>query len=388
VSYVPAELTSQIAEWANRPVVINVSSYLNKGAVGGYIVQANPIGQQAGRLALRILGGENASDLPVVKVPSQLTFEWPALQRWKISESALPPGSSVQFRKLTLWEEHRAIVLVAGFGLIAQAAMIIWLLYEHQRRQAAEVAARRTATELAHMNRIATAGEMTASIAHEIRQPLGAIMTNGQAALRWLQRKVPDIEEAKTAVQGVIQDSARANDVITNIRAMFKKENTPHVVLDVNQLIEQVLVPTKQTISSKNVAVQLNLTDDLRRLVLGDPIQLQQVVLNLINNAIEAMSHPGHETRILRIRTQVDHSARMALVRVKDSGPRVDPKLVEKMFQPFFTTKSSGMGMGLSICKTIIEAHGGQLTATANNPHGMEFQIILPLHQRGANEQA
>ena len=145
-------------------------------------------------------------------------------------------------------------------------------------------------------------------------------MTNGQAALRWLKRKVPDIEEAKTAVQGVIQDSARANDVITNIRAMFKKENTPHVVLDVNQLIEQVLAPTKQTISSKNVAVQLNLTDDPRRLVLGDPIQLQQVVLNLINNAIEAMSHPGHETRILRIRTQVDHSARMALVRVIDSA--------------------------------------------------------------------
>jgi len=388
VSYVPAELTSQIAEWANRPVVINVSSYLNKGAVGGYIVQANPIGQQAGRLALRILGGENASDLPVVQVPSQLIFEWPALQRWKIGESALPPGSSVQFRKLTLWEEHRTIVLAASFGLIAQAAMIFWLLYERQRRQAAEVAARRTMTEMAHMNRIATAGEMTASIAHEIRQPLGAIMTNGQAALRWLKRQVPDIEEAKTAVQDVIQESARANEVITNIRAMFKKEDTPRVELDVNQLIEQVLVPTKQTIGSKNVAVQLNLTDDPRRLVLGDPIQLQQVVLNLINNAVEAMSRLGHETRILRLRTEVDHSARMALVRVIDSGPRVDPKLVEKMFQPFFTTKSSGMGMGLSICKTIIEAHGGQLTASANNPHGMEFQIILPLHRRGANEQA
>jgi signal transduction histidine kinase len=385
ISYVPAELTSQIAEWANRPVVINVSSYLNKGAVGGYIVQATPIGQQAGRLALRILGGENASDLPVVKVPSQLIFEWPALQRWKVSESALPPGSSVQFRRLTLWEEHRAIVLAAVFGLIAQAAMIFWLLYERQRRHAAEVAARRTMTELAHMNRIATAGEMTASIAHEIRQPLGAIMTNGQAALRWLKRQVPDIEEAKTAVQDLIQETARANEVITNIRAMFKKEDTPRVVLDVNQLIEQVLVPTKQTISSKNVAVQLNLTDEPRRLVLGDPIQLQQVVLNLINNAVEAMSHPGL-TRILRLQTEVDHSARMVLVRVIDSGPRVDPKLVEKMFQPFFTTKSSGMGIGLSICKTIIEAHGGQLTASANNPHGMEFQIILPLHQRGADE--
>ena len=132
----------------------------------------------------------------------------------------------------------------------------------------------------------------------------------------------------------------------------------------------------------------MNLTDEASPLVMADPIQLQQVILNLLMNAVEAMSHPGHETRILRLRTEVDHSARMALVRVTDTGPRVDPKLVEKMFQPFFTTKSSGMGMGLSICKTIIEAHEGQLTASANNPHGMEFQIILPLHQRGANEQA
>ena len=132
----------------------------------------------------------------------------------------------------------------------------------------------------------------------------------------------------------------------------------------------------------------MNLTDEISPLVMADPIQLQQVILNLLMNAVEAMSNTGHETRILRLQTEADHSARMALVRVTDSGPRVDPRVVERMFQPFFTTKSSGMGMGLSICKTIIEAHGGQLTASANNPHGMEFQIILPLHQRGPNEQA
>src|SRR5262245_17314614 len=115
-----------------------MSPLISTKELGGYIVQANPIGQEAGRLAVRILGGEKASDLPVVKVPSQLIFEWPALQRWKISESALPPGSSVQFRKPTLWEEHRALILAASFGLIAQAAMIFWLLYERHRRQAAK----------------------------------------------------------------------------------------------------------------------------------------------------------------------------------------------------------------------------------------------------------
>jgi signal transduction histidine kinase len=191
-----------------------------------------------------------------------------------------------------------------------------------------------------------------------------------------------DIEEAKTAVQGVIQDSARANDVITKIRAMFKKENTPRVVLDVNQLIEQVLVPTKQTISSKNVAVQLNLTDDPRRLVLGDPIQLQQVVLNLINNAVEAMNSSEHRARILQIQTKTIDSAETVLVAVADSGPGIDPKIVDKLFDPFVTTKSGGMGMGLSICKSIVEAHDGRLTALPAEPRGTEFRITLPRSRR------
>jgi len=119
---------------------------------------------------------------------------------------------------------------------------------------------------------------------------------------------------------------------------------------------------------------------------MADPVQLQQVILNLVMNAVEAMSHSAHGTRVLALRTEVDHSAGTVLLRVVDSGPRVDPEIVRKMFQPFFTTKASGMGMGLSICKTIVEAHGGQLTAASNNPHGMDFQIILPLHQNVANK--
>jgi signal transduction histidine kinase len=380
VSYVPAELTSQIAEWANRPVVINVSSYLNKGAVGGYIVQANPIGQQAGRLALRILGGENASDLPVVKVPSQLIFEWPALQRWKISEALLPPGSEIQFRAPNVWEQYRPHILAILAALILQGALIAWLFYERWRRLAAEAQSMHQMHEMARMNRFATAGELSASLAHEIRQPLAAISASGRAGLSWLKRQVPNLNEAREALEMVVKESLRADDVIKGVRAMFKHESTARTKVNLNQLVQQVIALAHGPLQSNNIALEMNLTDEASPLVMADPIQLQQVILNLLMNAVEAMSHPGHETRILRLRTEVDHSARMALVRVTDTGPRVDPKLVEKMFQPFFTTKSSGMGMGLSICKTIIEAHEGQLTASANNPHGMEFQIILPLH--------
>jgi signal transduction histidine kinase len=164
---------------------------------------------------------------------------------------------------------------------------------------------------------------------------------------------------------------------------MFKHESTARSEVNLNELIQQVIAVTARPMEANNILLETNFTDDVPPRVAADPVQLQQVILNLVMNAVEAMSHSGHEGRILRLQTEVDRSARTVLVKVVDSGPRVDPEVVKKMFQPFFTTKSSGMGMGLSICKTIVEAHRGQLTAAPSNPHGMEFQIILPLHQDG-----
>ncbi|MGA7682483.1 MAG: ABC transporter substrate binding protein, partial [Pseudolabrys sp.] len=188
VSHVPAELVVQIAEWANRPVVINVASYLGKGAVGGYIVRPEPLGQGAAQFALRILNGENASDVPVTKIPSPLIFEWPALQRWGISENRLPAGSEIMFRSPTVWEQYRGYILAFIAAILTQSALISWLLYEHWRRQRAEILARNTMSELTHVNRVATVGQLSASIAHEIRQPLAGILANAQAALRWLEK--------------------------------------------------------------------------------------------------------------------------------------------------------------------------------------------------------
>jgi signal transduction histidine kinase len=241
--------------------------------------------------------------------------------------------------------------------------------------------------ELARMNRFATAGELSASIAHEVSQPLAAISASGEAGLILLNGRNPNLDEVRKALEAVIEGSHHADDVLKSVRAMFKHESTARTKVNLNELIGQVITVAAGPIYSNNIVLQTNLTDDVPPLVTADPVQLQQVILNLVMNAVEAMSHSGHRMRILALRTEADHSAGTVLVRVVDSGPRVHPEMVKKMFQPFFTTKSSGMGMGLSICQTIVEAHGGLLTATPNNRHGMEFQIILPLYQRGTNQQ-
>src|SRR3954452_8629502 len=241
VSYVPAELTSQIAEWANRPVVVNVSSYLNKGAIGGYIVQSNPIGQQVGRMALRILAGDSASNIPVAKVPSQLIFEWPALQRWKVSESRLPADSEIWFRELTVWERYPWQIALIIAVILLQAGLIAVLLREHRRRQFAEVQSRERLTELARVVRFSTAGELSASIAHEITQPLGAILANAETADVILQSPKPDIPELRDIVKDIVQDDRRASEIIRRMKSLVTKTPFELKSLDLNDLVRETV---------------------------------------------------------------------------------------------------------------------------------------------------
>jgi C4-dicarboxylate-specific signal transduction histidine kinase len=277
-----------------------------------------------------------------------------------------------------MWEQYRWQILLIASVILTQAALIIGLLYEHRRRQIAEADSLQRVNDLARMNRFATAGELAASIVHEIRQPLTAISASGEAGLNFLSRSAPKLDEVREALEAVVEDSHRADDVLKSIRAMFNRESTARTKVNLNGLVRQVLAVAAGPIHSNNIAVRTSLTEDVPPFVMVDAVQLQQVILNLVMNAVEAMSQPGDETRVLQIRTE-PASDETVVVRVIDSGPRVDPELVQKMFQPFFTTKPGGMGMGLSICKTIVEAHGGQLMAIANKSSGMEFQITLPL---------
>jgi signal transduction histidine kinase len=364
---------------ANRPIIVNSETFVGSGAVGGYVLSPDRIGRDAGRLALRILNGESASDIPVT-TGNTLTpiFDWRQLQRWGISESRLPSGSEIRFRDPTVWDQYRGYIFLAVAAILIQGALIFWLLYEHWRRTAAEANSVELTHELAQMNRFATAGELSASIAHELRQPLAAIASYGSAGLNWLKKQVPDLNEARVALEAVVRESHRADDVIKSVRAMFRHESPARAPINLNELIQEIMPITARLISSNDIVFNANLTDNPPPMVMADPVQLQQVILNLIMNAVEAMSQPGHWARILQLGTQVRADGTV-LTTITDSGPSVDPKIVEKMFQHLFTTKPSGMGVGLPICKTIVEAHGGTLTALPSKPHGMEFRIVLPL---------
>jgi two-component system, LuxR family, sensor kinase FixL len=244
-------------------------------------------------------------------------------------------------------------------------------------RKRAEEALSKAQTELAYITRVMTMGELAASIAHEINQPLAAVVTNGSACMRWLTRSQPDLEEAKGAVQRIIRDGKRASDIIARIRALLKRTAANRVPLDINEVIQETMGLAENEVRRRRVSLQSDFAANLPW-VLGDRVQLQQVILNLIMNGIEAMSSVGDGLRQLLIKTQTDDSQQV-LISVTDSGIGLDPKRAEHLFEAFFTTKTEGMGMGLSISRSIVEAHGGRLWATSNAGPGATFQFTVPI---------
>ena len=227
--------------------------------------------------------------------------------------------------------------------------------------------------QLAHANRVATVGQLTASIVHEVRQPITAIAINAQTAKRWLSTQSPNLEEARDALDRIIIDSARAESVVERIRDMIKRVPERKDRLDVNGLILEVVALTRGEAINNGVSVETRLEEDVPP-VEGDRVQLQQVILNLVINAIEAMSGGGARKLLI---TSKSESASV-LVAVRDSGPGLAPESLDRVFDAFYTTKPGGFGLGLSICRSIIEVHGGRLWATANVLEGAVFQFTLP----------
>jgi len=242
-------------------------------------------------------------------------------------------------------------------------------------RKRAEDALHHAQAELAHVTRVATLGELTASIAHEISQPLAAVVSDANACLHWLAAQ--NLEEARQCAEFVIADGHRAGDIISRIRALVKKAPSRKDWVDVNATILEVIALARSEVTSHGVSLQTRLGDDVP-LILGDRIQLQQVILNLIINAIEAMTGISDAPRELLVGSAKDASPRV-LVAVRDSGPGLNPGSLDRLFHAFYTTKPQGMGMGLAISRSIVEAHGGRLWATANVPHGAVFQFTLPI---------
>jgi signal transduction histidine kinase len=215
-------------------------------------------------------------------------------------------------------------------------------------------------------------------MSHEIKQPIGAITNNASAVLRWLARDPPDLTEVREALDQIVINAMHAGEVMTRIHGLAKKASTCNEIVRINEVIREVIALTSSEANVKSVSVRLQLAEDLP-VIQGDRVQLQQVMLNLIVNAIDAMSAVDEGTRELTVGSDMNEPGTV-LVTVRDSGPGIAPEHIAHLFEPFYTTKASGMGMGLSICHSIIEAHGGRLWASENVPRGAIFQFTVPVH--------
>ena len=238
------------------------------------------------------------------------------------------------------------------------------------------IALRFARTELARVMQVMAMGEMAASIAHEIKQPLAAIVASSNSALRWLGMETPDLDKARAALKRIADSGHHANEVLGFIRSMLTKDSEAKDPQDVNKLIRDSLTLIRREIEHQRVSVLTELFDGLPH-VLASRVQLRQVIINLIMNAVDAMSTVADRERILQIKTAV-HELDYFMITVEDSGIGIDPKHLNRIFEAFFTTKSHGMGMGLAICRSIVESHGGRLSVSPGRPHGSIFQVLLP----------
>jgi PAS domain S-box-containing protein len=280
-----------------------------------------------------------------------------------------------------MWGESFVSVIP---GSDAKPLMFLGSTVDISERKRAEDALQATQAELARVQRATIMGEITASIAHEINQPLAAIVTNANSALRWLTNRTPDLGEAQTALRRIVSNGHRASEVIGSIREMFKSGRRENAYYDVNALIREVLALVDGELETNKVVTEVELSEGIPK-ILADRVQLQQVVLNLMMNAIEAMGSVENGARILGVNSEL-RDARDILITVKDSGPGIDPQNIDRIFDRFFTTKSNGMGMGLSICRSIVEAHNGRLWAEPDVRPGSVFRILLPVDGAAAQD--
>ena len=335
------------------------------------------IGADAANLALRILRGEPASSIPVTTSQAvKPIFNWLQMQRWGISEFDLPPGSEVRFREPGIWEKYRWQTLSVAAVLLIQAGLISILLHERHRRANAERESRDRLAELAHANRQATAGELTSTIAHELNQPLGAILTNTETAELILNSPSPDLSEVKEILADIKRDDIRAGEIIHHMRSFLRRAPFDDEAIDLNDTVRKVFDFLSVQASARNVALYFEPSGVPIR-VRGDQVQLQQVIMNLVVNSMDAMAAIPNGRAVVG-RTEMNGGS-SAVISILDSGPGIPAEKLNEVFDPFFTTKRQGMGIGLSISRTIVQAHKGRIWAENQKEGGAVFRLSLPL---------
>lgn len=371
------QVAGQVAAASVAPVYGILATYMGVGIVGGAITDFAEQGRAAARLAIRVLRGESAAGIPVQpSPPSRCTVDARAMERFRIDDRLLPTDCEVLYRSPSVWRDYRWYVVGALVAVALQSLLIAALFVQRRRRQRAERAELQQRLELAHSLRLATVGEMTAAISHEINQPLGAILSNADAAEMLLDSDSPSLNGLRQILADIRRDDLRASEVVQRIRALLQRHQAEKEVFDLNELIADTahLIGAEAARREMAIEVQSAATPSL---VHGDRVQLRQLLVNLMINAMDAMADTPPAQRRLTLHTE--HKARRKIeITVSDTGHGIEDGTREHLFNSFYTTKRNGLGLGLSIARTVAQAHGGSIRADNNSAGGATFRVLLP----------
>ncbi len=371
------QVARTLAPFASVPVYVLGSGLIGSGALGGSVVNLESLGTRAAQIGLQTLNGTPASQIPITTLTNGTPMvDWRTLERWNIKPNRLPANCVVHYRPLTLWEQHQILITFTGAVLLAQALTIAALLAQRHHRRQAEAEILRQRTELAHVARVSTMGQLASALTHELNQPLGAILRNAEAAEIFLQSDKPNLDEIRAILADIRRDDRRAGSVIDRMRTLYKRRNPVSAHLDVRELVEDTLALARHDAAAREVKLSVEIPARLPA-ARGDRVHLQQVLLNLVLNAMDAASTMPKSRRSVLVRAGETADGKLQLA-VIDLGSGIAPDNAERIFEPFFTTKPDGMGMGLAISRTIIEAHGGDIWVETNALTGTKFTFTIP----------
>jgi signal transduction histidine kinase len=377
LSRVPPDVAVAIAKVSTAPVYSPVSSFFGRGIVGGYMDSFEAHGVAAADAAFEILSGTAVAKLDHQIEPlHQYKVDARQLEHWGLSAKLLPRAAIVSFQQPTIWQDHPNVVLAAVAIFVLQTALAAFLLVQRHRRMRAEAEAAERRLEVMHLTRVMVLGELSGAIAHEVNQPLTAILSNAQAALELLREKSPKLAEIREAISDIVDEDNRAGEVIERLRTLLRKGERKVEQIDLNDLVRSTIALLHSELISRRIEVKSDLSSSLPT-TWGDPVQLQQVLLNLLMNAMDAMASTPESHRQITIRSRLTQP-NLLEVRIRDRGTGIGGNTADP-FKPFYTSKTHGLGLGLSICSTIAQAHGGKLTLANHENSGAVAVLSLPV---------